>query len=216
MTLLALTEAMAIARAVATQVRRQARRQSGIHRPGTGKPRRLVLFSLPGERLVQPLGRQRGVSGARTPFAAICATLFLIADPVLRCSAGALSALCGDRGAAVSRRVGPDRFSRDPANLGRRSARALADAATFIATITLSLEWAILLGITVALLAQRFDRRRTLARQVSTVERDRFTRDIAKNVGREQGNNAGNVFCGCEPAQRNRGQHRCAAFRCQQ
>ncbi len=30
---------------------------------------------------------------------------------------------------------------------------------TFIATITLSLEWAILLGITVALLAQRFARR---------------------------------------------------------
>ena len=31
--------------------------------------------------------------------------------------------------------------------------------ATFIATITLSLEWAILLGITVALLAHRFARR---------------------------------------------------------
>ncbi len=30
---------------------------------------------------------------------------------------------------------------------------------TFIATITLSLEWAILLGITVAFLAQRFTRR---------------------------------------------------------
>jgi MFS superfamily sulfate permease-like transporter len=30
---------------------------------------------------------------------------------------------------------------------------------TFIATLTLSLEWAILLGITVALLAARFSRR---------------------------------------------------------
>jgi hypothetical protein len=29
---------------------------------------------------------------------------------------------------------------------------------TFVATITLSLEWAIVLGITVALLAQRFTR----------------------------------------------------------
>ena len=31
---------------------------------------------------------------------------------------------------------------------------------TFLATITLSLEWAILLGITIALLAQRFARNR--------------------------------------------------------
>ncbi len=127
MTLLALTEAMAIARAVATKYGDKFDGNQEFIGQGLANLAGSFFSAYPASGSFNRSGVNL-VSGARTPFAAICATLFLIAIPVLCCSAGALSAFCGDRGAAVSSGVGTDRFSRDPANLGRRAARALADA----------------------------------------------------------------------------------------
>ncbi len=158
MTLLALTEAIAIARAVATN-RRQARRQSGIHWPGIGKPRRLLLFILSGQRFVQPLRcepRVRSTYALRSDLR----DAFSDRDSFLRCSARALSALRGDRGSTVSGGVGIDRLSRDPANLGGRSARTLADACNIYRDHHAVARMGDSSGITVALLAQRFSRPR--------------------------------------------------------
>ena len=99
------------------------------------------------------------VSGARTPFAAICAALFLIAilffvAPLARYLPFAVIAalLFLVAWGLIDRREivriwQEERDQRWPLLV------------TFVATITLSLEWAIVLGITVALMAQRFARK---------------------------------------------------------
>ncbi|HVG04510.1 MAG TPA: SulP family inorganic anion transporter, partial [Burkholderiaceae bacterium] len=96
------------------------------------------------------------VSGARTPLAAICAAMFLIAilffvAPLARYLPFAVIAalLFLVAWGLIDRREivriwQEERDQRWPLLV------------TFVATITLSLEWAIVLGIVVALLAQRF------------------------------------------------------------
>ena len=77
-TLLALTEAVSIARAIARQVRAAHRRQPGIHRAGPVQHRRQLLLRLRVERLVQPQRRQLR-AGARTPLAAVFSAALLLA-----------------------------------------------------------------------------------------------------------------------------------------
>ncbi|MGH6609091.1 MAG: SulP family inorganic anion transporter [Burkholderiaceae bacterium] len=98
-------------------------------------------------------------SGARTPLSAIFAALFLIAilffvAPLARYLPFAVIAALLF---LVAWGLIDQREIRRIWNEERRERWPLI--VTFIATITLSLEWAILLGIAVALLAQRFARR---------------------------------------------------------
>jgi SulP family sulfate permease len=157
MTLLALTEAVAIARAVAMKY--------GDKLDGNQEFIGLGLANIAGSffSAYPSIGsfKRSGVnvvSGARTPFAAICAALFLLAilffvAPLARYLPFAVIAalLFLVAWGLIDRREivriwQEERYQRWPLLV------------TFVATVTLSLEWAIVLGITVALLAQRFTR----------------------------------------------------------
>ncbi len=154
--MLALTEAVAIARSVALKYGDQLDGNQEFIGQGLANLAGAFFSAYPASGSFNRSG-VNVASGAHTPLSAICAALFLILILPLRRAAGALPPLCGDRGAAVPRRLGPiDR--REIARIWREEPRERWPlAVTFIAlTITLSLEWAILLGITVALLAQRF------------------------------------------------------------
>lgn len=158
MTLLALTEAVAIARALATRHGDKLDGNQEFIGQGLANLTGSFFSAYPASGSFNRSG-VNAVSGARTPFAAICAAIFLIAilffvAPLARYLPFAvISALLFlvawgliDRGEIV-RIWGEEPGQRWPLLV------------TFIATIALSLEWAILLGITVALLAQRFARR---------------------------------------------------------
>ena len=158
MTLLALTEAVAIARALAAK--RGDRFDGSQEFIGQGLANIAGSFfsAYPASGSFNRSG-VNVVSGARTPLAAICAAIFLIAilffvAPLVRYLPFAVIAallflvawgLIDHR--EIVRVWQEERNQRWPL------------VVTFIATITLSLEWAIVLGIAVALLAQRFARR---------------------------------------------------------
>lgn len=158
MTLLALTEAVAIARALA--IRNGERLDGNQEFIGQGLANIAGSFfsAYPASGSFNRSG-VNAAAGARTPFAAIAAAIFLIAilffvAPLVRylpfAVIAALLFLVAwaliDRG-EIARIWQEEQGQRWPMLV------------TFIATITLSLEWAILLGITVALLAQRFARK---------------------------------------------------------
>lgn len=158
MTLLALTEAVAIARAVATKYGDKLDGNQEFIGQGLANLAGSFFSAYPASGSFNRSGVNL-VSGARTPFAAICASLFLVAilffvAPLARylpfAVIAALLFLVAwgliDRG-EIARIWREERSQRWPLLV------------TFIATITLSLEWAIVLGITAALLAQRFARR---------------------------------------------------------
>ena len=159
MTLLALTEAVAIARAVAVKYGDKLDGNQEFIGQGLANIAGSFFSAYPSSGSFNRSG-VNVVSGARTPFAAICAALFLIAilffvAPLARYLPFAVIAallflvawgLIDWR--EIVRIWQEERDQRWPLLV------------TFIATITLSLEWAIVLGITVALLAQRFARDR--------------------------------------------------------
>jgi SulP family sulfate permease len=160
MTLLALTEAVAIARAVAMKYGDKLDGNQEFIGQGLANIAGSFFSAYPSSGSFNRSG-VNVVSGARTPFAAICAAVFLIAilffvAPLARylpfAVIAALLFLVAwgliDRREIV--RIWQDeRDQRWPLLV------------TFVATVTLSLEWAIVLGITVALLTQRFAQGRT-------------------------------------------------------
>ena len=158
MTLLALTEAVAIARALAPRYGDKLDGNQEFIGQGLANLAGSFFSAYPVSGSFNRSG-VNAVSGARTPFAAICSALFLIAilffvAPLARYLPFAVIAALlflvawGLIDYREIRRIwNEEAHERWPLIV------------TFIATITLSLEWAILLGITVALLAQRFARR---------------------------------------------------------
>ena len=157
MTLLALTEAVAIARALATKYGDKLDGNQEFIGQGLANIAGAFFSAYPSSGSFNRSG-VNVVSGARTPFAAICAAIFLIAilflvAPLARYLPFAVIAalLFLVAWGLIDRRElvriwQEERDQRWPL------------VVTFVATITLSLEWAIVLGITVALLAQRFAR----------------------------------------------------------
>ena len=157
MTLLALTEAVAIARAVAVKYADKLDGNQEFIGQGLANIAGSFFSAYPSSGSFNRSGVNM-VSGARTPLAAICAAIFLLAilffvAPLARYLPFAVIAallflvawgLIDYR--EITRIWREQRSERWPLLV------------TFIATITLSLEWAIVLGITVALLAQRFAR----------------------------------------------------------
>jgi SulP family sulfate permease len=158
MTLLGLTEAVAIARSVAA---RHGDRLDG-NQEFIGQGLANIAGSFFSSYPVSGSFNRSGVnvaSGARTPLAAASAALFLVllllaVAPLARFLPFAVIA-----GLLLMVAIGLiDR--REIAHIWRdQPAQRWPMLVTFIATLTLSLEWAILLGITVALLAARFSRR---------------------------------------------------------
>jgi SulP family sulfate permease len=158
MTLLALTEAVAIARALATKYGDKLDGNQEFIGQGLANIAGSFFSAYPSSGSFNRSG-VNVVSGARTPFAAICAALFLVAilflvAPLARYLPFAVIAalLFLVAWGLIDRREivriwQEERDQRWPLLM------------TFVATITLSLEWAIVLGITVALLAQRFARK---------------------------------------------------------
>ena len=158
MTLLALTEAVAIARALAPRYGDKLDGNQEFIGQGLANIAGSFFSAYPASGSFNRSG-VNAVSGARTPFSAICAALFLIAilffvAPLIRYLPFAVIAALlflvawGLIDYREIRRI----WSEEPV-------QRWPLLVTFVATITLSLEWAILLGITVALLAQRFARR---------------------------------------------------------
>jgi len=157
MTLLALTEAVAIARAVAVKYGDKLDGNQEFIGQGLANLAGAFFSAYPSSGSFNRSG-VNVASGARTPFAAICAALFLLVilffvAPLARYLPFAVIAallflvawgLIDRR--EIARIWNEERTQRWPMMV------------TFIATITLSLEWAILLGITVALITQRFNR----------------------------------------------------------
>lgn len=158
MTLLALTEAVAIARALAPRYVDKLDGNQEFIAQGLANISGAFFSAYPSSGSFNRSG-VNAVSGARTPLAAICAALFLIA--ILFFVAPLASYLPYAVIAAllflvawglIDRREIVRIWNEEPI-------QRWPMIVTFVATITLSLEWAILLGITVALLAQRFARR---------------------------------------------------------
>jgi SulP family sulfate permease len=157
MTLLALTEAVAIARALAPRYGDKLDGNQEFIGQGLANLAGSFFSAYPASGSFNRSG-VNAVSGARTPLSAICAALFLVAilffvAPLVRYLPFAVIAALlflvawGLIDVREVRRIWSEApVERWPLLI------------TFIATITLSLEWAILLGITVALLAQRFAR----------------------------------------------------------
>jgi SulP family sulfate permease len=158
MTLLALTEAVAIARALALKYGDKLEGNQEFIGQGLANVAGSFFSAYPSSGSFNRSG-VNVVSGARTPFAAICAALFLVAilflvAPLARYLPFAVIAalLFLVAWGLIDRREivriwQEERDQRWPLLM------------TFVATITLSLEWAIVLGLTVALLAQRFARK---------------------------------------------------------
>ena len=155
MTLLALTEAVAIARSVALKYGDKLDGNQEIIGQGLANLAGAFFSAYPASGSFNRSG-VNVASGAHTPLSAICAALFLIlilsfVAPLARfLPYAAIAALLFLVAWGLIDR-------REIARIWREEPRERWPlAVTFIATITLSLEWAILLGITVALLAQRF------------------------------------------------------------
>jgi SulP family sulfate permease len=154
MTLLALTEAVAIARAVALRYGDRLDGSQEFIGQGLANLAGSFFSAYPASGSFNRSG-VNVASGAHTPLAAICASLFLIlillfVAPLARflpyaAIAGLLFLVAWS---LIDRREIARVWHEGP-----RDRWPLA--VTFIATITLSLEWAILLGITAALVVRR-------------------------------------------------------------
>jgi SulP family sulfate permease len=158
MTLLALTEAVAVARAVATKYGDKLDGNQEFIGQGLANIAGSFFSAYPASGSFNRSG-VNVVSGARTPFAAICAAIFLVAilffvAPLARYLPFAVIAglLFLVAWGLIDRREIVRIWREEPS-------QRWPLVVTFVATITVSLEWAIVLGITVALLAQRFARR---------------------------------------------------------
>ncbi len=158
MTLLALTEAVAIARAVAVKYGDKLDGNQEFIGQGLANLAGSFFSAYPASGSFNRSG-VNVASGARTPFAAIFAALFLIAilffvAPLARYLPFAVIAalLFLVAWGLIDRREIVRIWREEP---GQRWPLLI----TFVAVITLSLEWAIVLGITVALLVRRFCRR---------------------------------------------------------
>ncbi|MBA2413436.1 MAG: sodium-independent anion transporter, partial [Burkholderiaceae bacterium] len=158
MTLLALTEAVAIARAVAVKYGDKLDGNQEFIGQGLANLAGSFFSAYPASGSFNRSG-VNVAAGARTPFAAICAALFLIAilffvAPLARYLPFAVIAalLFLVAWGLIDRREIVRIWREEPS-------QRWPLLITFVAVITLSLEWAIVLGITVALLAQRFARR---------------------------------------------------------
>lgn len=158
MTLLGLTEAVAIARAVAA---RHGDRLDG-NQEFIGQGLANIVGSFFSSYPVSGSFNRSGVnvaSGARTPLAAVSAALFLVAlllavAPLARFLPFAVIA-----GLLLMVALGLIDW-REIVRIGRdEPVQRWPMLVTFIATLTLSLEWAILLGITTAMLVARFAER---------------------------------------------------------
>ncbi len=159
MTLLALTEASAIARAMA---RRHGDALDGNQEfIGQGLANIVGAFfsAMPTSGSFNRSG-VNAEAGARTPLAAVCASLFLVVIlvfvsplakwlPLAVVSALLLVVAWGLFDVREMRRIWRD-----------EPVQRAGLLVTLIATVTLSLEWAILLGLTTSLLAQRFSQGR--------------------------------------------------------
>jgi len=157
MTLLALTEAVAIARALATKHGDKLDGNQEFIGQGLANLAGAFFSAYPSSGSFNRSG-VNVASGARTPFAAICAALFLLlilffVAPLARYLPFAVIA-------ALLFLVAWGLIDhREIVRIWHEErAQRWTMSVTFIATITLSLEWAILLGITVALITQRFNR----------------------------------------------------------
>ena len=159
MTLLALTEAVAIARSVALRYGDKLNGNQEFIGQGLANIAGAFFSAYPASGSFNRSG-VNVASGAHTPLSAMCAALFLIlilffVAPLARylpyAAIAALLFLVAwgliDR-REISRIWREEPLERWPL------------AVTFLATVTLSLEWAILLGITAALLTHRLGRRR--------------------------------------------------------
>jgi SulP family sulfate permease len=157
MALLALTEAVAIARALAMRHGDKLDGNQEFIGQGLANLAGSFFSAYPASGSFNRSG-VNVAAGARTPFAAIFAAIFLIAilffvAPLARFLPFAvIAALLFLVAWGLIDRAEIARIWREEP--GQRWPLLV----TLIGTITLSLEWAILLGITVALLAQRFAR----------------------------------------------------------
>ena len=155
MTLLALTEAVAIARALAAKYGDKLDGNQEFIGQGLANIAGSFFSAYPSSGSFNRSG-VNVVSGARTPLAAICAAIFLIAilffvAPLARYLPFAvIAALLFLVAWGLIDRREIVRIWQEEQN------QRWPLLVTFVATITLSLEWAIVLGIAVALLAQRF------------------------------------------------------------
>ena len=158
MTLLALTEAVAIARAVAAKYGDKLDGSQEFIGQGLANLAGSFFSAYPASGSFNRSG-VNVASGARTPFAAICAAFFLVA--ILFFVAPLAQYLPFAVIAALLFLVAWGLIDRREIVRIWREERSQRWPllVTAIATVTWSLEWAILLGITVALLAQQFARR---------------------------------------------------------
>lgn len=160
MTLLALTEASAIARAVARRRGDQLDGNQEFIGQGLANVAGAFTACFPCSGSFNR-SAVNVEAGARTPLASICAALFLVlivafVAPLSRFLPLAVIAglLCAVAWGLVDRR--------EIARLWRAGAEQRAPLiVTFATTVTLSLEWAILLGLTSAPLARAWARRRS-------------------------------------------------------
>ena len=158
MTLLALTEAVAIARAVAAKYGDKLDGSQEFIGQGLANLAGSFFSAYPASGSFNRSG-VNVAAGARTPFAAICAALFLVA--ILFFVAPLAQYLPFAVIAALLFLVAWGLIDRREIVRIWREERSQRWPllVTAVATVIWSLEWAILLGITVALLAQRFARR---------------------------------------------------------
>ena len=157
MTLLALTEAAAIAKAVARKFGDTLDGNREFVGQGLANLAGAFFSAMPSSGSFNRSG-VNVEAGARTPLAAVSAALFLVLLLLFVSRWVALLPLAVIAGLLLVVAWGLiDR--REIARLWREErAERLPLAVTLLGTVTLSLEWAILLGITSALLARRFVR----------------------------------------------------------
>jgi sulfate permease, SulP family len=157
MTLLALTEALAIARAVALRYGDPLDGSQEFVGQGLANLAGSFFSAFPSSGSFNRSG-VNAMAGARTPLAAICAALFLVAilffvAPLAQYLPFAV--IAGLLVMVALRLIDLGEITRIWRD---QQGERWPLAATFAATVVLSLEWAILLGLTVALIAQRFAR----------------------------------------------------------
>lgn len=159
MTLLALTEATAIAKAVARAHKDTLDGNQEFIGQGLANLAGSFFSAYPASGSFNRSG-VNVASGAKTPLSAVFAALFLVAVLALVAPLATYLPLAVIGGLLLVVAWGLiDR--REMARIWREEPHERAPLlVTMIATVTLSLEWAILLGVTVALITHRFLRRR--------------------------------------------------------
>lgn len=165
MTLIALTEAMAIARSVA--LKNGDKLDGNQEMPGQGLANLADAFfsSYPSSGSFNRSGVNVH-SGARTPVSAVCAALFLIIILMLVSPFVTLLPLCVVSALLFMVAWGLIDFAEMRRIWQSEPDQRIPLLVTGIATITISLEWAIILGIASAFACQRLMRRHHLEMQI--------------------------------------------------